>query len=279
MEELKDRISVAMSIYKNDKADELLMALRSVIRQTVKPYEIVVVGDGAIPDTLLAAVHTAEQEAAAEQVKLRFLPQKENRGLGEALRIACENCACPFIARMDSDDLSHPQRFEWQMAVFKEHPEIGMVGGMITEFEDTPENIVARRILPLSNDDIYKMMRSRCGVNHVTVVMRKEALMAAGNYSGRFRQEDYYLWARMMKNGVRIANIPQVVVNVRSGVGQFARRRGLSYFRQHIKVFEYMYAEGLIPRRMLWKNYALRFAQAVFPAGLLTWVYQHLLRN
>lgn len=268
-----------MSVYKNDDATFLREALDSVIGQTLKPFEIVVVGDGPVPDALQECIQRAKEASALEGIALKWLPQPVNRGLGEALRIACEHCSGEFIARMDSDDICLPYRFEKQMRVFDEHPDVGMVGGMITEFVGSPENIVDRRILPLDNDSIYRMMQTRCGVNHVTVVIRKSDLMAAGNYSGRFRQEDYYLWARMMKNGVKIENIPDVVVNVRSGANQFARRGGMSYFHEHMKVFRFMYDEGLISRPVLMKNYCLRFAQVAFPTSLRTWVYQHMLRK
>ena len=272
-------ISVAMSVYKNDDATFLRVALDSVIDQTLKPKEIVVVGDGPVPETLQECIGKAKEKAALEGIALKWLPQPVNRGLGEALRIACDNCSYDYIARMDSDDICLPDRFEKQMRVFDEHPEVGMVGGMITEFVGSPDNIVDSRVLPLDNEGIYRMMQTRCGVNHVTVIIRKSDLMEAGNYSGRFRQEDFYLWARMMKNKVVIQNIPDVVVNVRSGADQFARRGGMKYFHEHMKVFKFMYHEGLISYPVLLENYCLRFAQVAFPTKLRTWVYQHLLRK
>jgi glycosyltransferase involved in cell wall biosynthesis len=272
--------SVAMSIYKNDDPQYLKLALDSIIlQQSLKPTEVVIIGDGPVPDALKEAVGEEVTKGATVGVDVRFLPQERNRGLGEALRIACENCQYDYIARMDSDDISLPDRFEKQMRVFDEHPDVGMVGGMITEFVGTPDHIVDRRVLPLDNEGIYKMMQTRCGVNHVTVIIRKSDLMAAGNYSGKYRQEDFYLWARMMKNGVKIMNIPDVVVNVRSGADQFARRGGMRYFHQHMMVFKYMYHEGLISWPMLMKNYCLRFAQVALPTGVRTWIYQHTLRE
>lgn len=278
--EKKKKFSVAMSIYKNDDPQYLKIALDSIIiDQTLKPAEVVIVGDGPVPESLTNAVRTGTARGKEEGIEVRFLPQDHNRGLGEALRIACENCRYDYIARMDSDDISLPDRFEKQMRVFDEHPEVGMVGGMITEFVGSPDNIVDSRVLPLDNEGIYRMMQTRCGVNHVTVIIRKSDLMEAGNYSGRFRQEDFYLWARMMKNKVVIQNIPDVVVNVRSGADQFARRGGMKYFHEHMKVFKFMYQEGLISYPVLLENYCLRFAQVAFPTTLRTWVYQHLLRK
>ncbi|WP_028910873.1 glycosyltransferase [Prevotella sp. AGR2160] len=274
------KFSVAMSIYKNDDPQYLRDALKSIIvDQTLRPAEVVIIGDGPVPDALSKAVEDMVEVGKKVGVDVRFLPQDHNRGLGAALGIACENCKYDYIARMDSDDLSLPIRFERQMACFDEDPQLSVVGGMITEFVGDPSNIVDRRLLPLDNEGIWKMMQTRCGVNHVTVIIKKSDLMKAGNYNGTYRQEDFYLWARMMKVGCKFRNIPDVVVNVRSGADQFARRGGLKYFRQHMMVFKYMYHEGLISLPVLWKNYCLRFAQVAFPTQLRTWVYQHILRS
>ena len=272
-------ISVAMSIYKSDVPEYLSTAIESVYNQTLKPSEIVIVGDGPIPSALGQVVAEQTEKARANGVELRFLPQEINRGLGEALRICCENCRYLFVARMDSDDISLPDRFDKQIAAFENDPTLSVVGGMITEFVGTPDHIVDERRLPLDDRGIKKFMASRCGVNHVTVMFRKSELMKAGNYSGKYRQEDFYLWARMWKNDCKFGNIKDVVVNVRSGADQFARRGGMKYFHEHMKIFKLMYQWGLITYPQLMKNYCLRFAQVAFPTSLRTWVYQNMLRK
>lgn len=89
--------SVVISTYKNDEPDHLRTAVESVYQQTLPPAEVVMVGDGPLPEVLLAVV----RELESTYPSLRFLPQEVNRGLGEALRIACENCQYDYIARMD----------------------------------------------------------------------------------------------------------------------------------------------------------------------------------
>lgn len=274
--------SVAMSIYKDDVPEFLETALDSIIiDQTLKPDEVVIVGDGPLPEALVEIVEKEKQKIAqaALPVEIVFLPQAQNRGLGAALGIACEACRYPYIARMDSDDISKPDRFEKEMKMVWEHPELSVVGGMITEFVGSPENVVSQRDLPLTNDEIYRFLHSRSGLNHVTVVLKRDDVLRVGNYNGRFRQEDYYLWARMMKAGCKMANIPDVVVNVRSGEEQFARRGSLKYFHQHMDLFRYMYHEHLISWTDLMRDYLLRFAQAVFPGNMRNWIYVHFLRK
>ena len=206
-----------MAVYKNDAPDYLRDALKSVIDQTLKPNEIVIVGDGPISEECKKTIEDMSHEAKHEGIDLVFLPQEENNGLGASLRLAVEHCRYDYIARMDADDLALPYRFEKQMKCFDEDPELSIVGGMITEFEGSPENIMDKRVLPLSDSEIKEFMKSRCGVNHVTVIFKKADLLKAGNYNDEYRQEDYYLWARMIKTGCKFRNSPDIVVNVRSG--------------------------------------------------------------
>lgn len=272
---MKKDISVAMSVYRSDNPIFLHDAIESVFNQTLLPKEVVLVGDGPLSDELYESIAKLQKGHS----NLLFLPQKVNRGLGEALRIACENCSCDYIARMDADDIALPERFELQMMCFEKNPEVSVVGGMITEFDGNPTNIISYRNLPLEDLDIKKFMVYRSGLNHVTVIVRKDALMKAGNYSGEIKQEDYYLWARMWKCGCIFKNVPDVVVNVRSGANQFARRGGLKYFQNHMKIFCLMYKWNLITLPQLLKNYVLRFAQVAIPNKLRTCIYKKILRK
>ena len=273
----KLKFSVITSVYKSDVPEYVRTALESTFNQTLMPDEVVCVADGPIPDELKVVV---EEFHAKYPEIMHPLYLEKNGGLGEAMRIASLEAKYDYLARMDSDDICMPDRFEKQMRCFEEDPELSAVGGMITEFVDTPENIVTKRVLPLEDKDIKRFMKSRCGVNHVTVIFKKEDLLKAGNYRSDFRQEDYYLWARMMKVGCKFKNIPDVVVNVRSGADQFARRSGWSYYLDHCAIFRYMYHEGLISWSRMAYNYIVRFVvQFLMPNGLRTWVYQHVLRK
>jgi glycosyltransferase involved in cell wall biosynthesis len=242
------KISVIMSIYKSDVPEYVRIALDSLLNQTRLPDEIVIVADGPVPAELEQVVQSSKFKVQSLKlpVEVTYLPQEKNGGLGEAMRIAVEAAKYPYLARMDSDDICLPDRFEKQMKCFEEDPELSLVGGMITEFDGEPENIIAKRILPLEDAEIKRMMRGRCAVNHVTVIFKKADLMKSGNYQPFWKQEDHYLWARMMEHGCKFRNIPDVVVNVRSGKDQIARRGGLRFYKSVVRVFWYMYRHGLI---------------------------------
>ena len=181
---------------------------------------------------------------------------------------------------MDSDDICLPDRFEKQLAYLESHPECDIVGGQMTEFIDDPHNIVGRRVVPLSNEDIYEYMKSRCALNHVTVMFRKDSVLKVGNYQDWFWNEDYFLWVRMMLAGCRFANIPDVTVNVRSGADQYARRGGKKYFRSEIGIKKLMLENGMISRREYIVNYMERFIiQRLLPSNIRGWVFRKFARK
>lgn len=270
--------SVITSVYKNDKPEFLRVALDSMlVHQSVKPNEIVLVQDGPVPEEL-SLVLAEYEEKYAEIVHLIKL--EENGGLGNALKLGVEKAEYSIIARMDSDDICLPNRFEKQLAYLDAHPECDIVGGQMTEFVETPDSIVGRREVPLSNEDIYSFMKSRCALNHVTVMFRKGAVLKVGNYQDWFWNEDYYLWVRMMMAKCQFANIPDVVVNVRSGADQYARRGGKNYFKSEIGIKKLMLKEGIITRKEYIINYVERFIiQLMLPNSVRGWVFRTFLRS
>lgn len=270
--------SICMSVYKSDNPEYVRMALDSMlVYQTVAPSEIVMVQDGPIPNELSSLLQEYEGNYPSVMHVIRL---EKNGGLGNALKLCVENSKYDFCARMDSDDICLPDRFEKQLAFITEHPEVDIVGGQMTEFIETPDNIVGHRYVPLTNDEIYKYMKSRCALNHVTVMFRKEVVLRAGNYQDWFWNEDYYLWVRMMKAGCKFANIPDVAVNVRSGADQYARRGGKKYFDSEIGIKRLMLKEGMITRTQFAVNYLERFIiQLVLPNSVRGWVFRTFARK
>ena len=230
-----------------------------------------------MPEGLSAVL--SEYETKYSKV-MNIIRLEKNGGLGNALKLGVENAKNGIIARMDSDDICLPDRFEKQLAYLDAHPECDIVGGQMTEFIDAPDNIVGRREVPLSNEGIYEYMKSRCALNHVTVVFRKEAVLKAGNYQDWFWNEDYYLWVRMMMNKCVFANIPDVAVNVRSGADQYARRGGKKYFDSEIGIKKLMLKNGMITKTQFAVNYVQRFIiQLLLPNSMRGWVFRTFARK
>src|SRR5690606_1981535 len=131
------------------------------------------------------------------------------------------------LARVDSDDINIEERVALQSEFLDAHPEIAAVGGWITEFEGTPDNIVAVRRLPCEPSRLRKFSKRRSPLNHPSVMLRRSAVIATGNYAPLRQAQDYHLWVRMLVHGYKLANLPMVLVNMSAGDRLGGRRGGL----------------------------------------------------
>ena len=271
------KFSVAISVYKNDNASFFNEALESIIiNQTVKPDEVVLIVDGYIPESIENIIHKFELRMNS----LRVIRLAKNGGLGNALRIAVNNCSYNLIARMDSDDISIPKRFEIQLKEFEKEDNLDILGGNIVEFIGSKENIIAMRDVPKTDKEIKKYSMKRCPMNHTTVMFKKEAVVRVGNYMDLFWNEDYYLWIRMIENNCIFKNLSIELVNVRVDKDTYKRRGGLHYFKSEKYLQDYMLMHGMIKMHIYCLNIIKRFVvQCLLPNSVRAWVFKNFARN
>lgn len=206
---------------------------------------------------------------------LKIVYLNKNLGHGAARRISIQNCENEWIALMDSDDISLPYRFEMQLQYIKEHPDVDIVGGNITEFVGDEKNIIGQRCVCETDAQIKADMKKRCAMNQMTVLFKKSAVIKAGNYKDWFCNEDYYLWLRMMLSGAVFANVPENLVNVRVGNEMSAQRGGMKYFRSEAALQEYMLQNHIIGMPRYLYNVAIRFAgELIAPNALRAKLYK-----
>ena len=269
--------SVAMSVYKSDNPDFFDRALSSITdEQTIIPNEIVLVVDGPVSNEMNNVINKYEKKYEIFNV----IRLEQNGGLGNALKIAVKNATHELIARMDSDDVSVSTRFEEQLKYFEINPGIDIVGGDITEFIGEENNIVGKRSVPVSNDSIREYMKTRCAMNHVSVMYKKKSVESAGGYQDWFWNEDYYLWIRMWLNGAVFANTGSVLVNVRVGEEMYQRRGGSKYFESEKGLQDYMLKNKMINHSTYIKNVAKRLIiQKLMPNKLRGWVFRTFARK
>lgn len=269
------QFSVCMCVYGKDDPAWFETAANSILDQTAAPSEVVLVVDGPVPTALDAVISKLEQ-----QHRFRVVRLPENRGHGEARRIGLEHCSHELIALMDADDISVPDRFEKQLAVFREDPAVAIVGGQISEFVEDPEGIVGIRNVPLTDEEIKEYLKTRCPMNQVTVMFRRPEIMKAGGYLDWYCNEDYYLWNRMVLAGMKFANVPEILVNVRVGADMYQRRGGWKYFCSEWKLQNYMLKNRIIGLSTYLMNVAKRVTvQLLLPNRLRGWVFQKFART
>lgn len=268
--------SVLMSVYKNEKVAYFEQAMDSILNQTVRPEQIVLVRDGLVNEELQEAI---DKYVSAYPEMFTYLPLEQNGGLGNALRHGLPYCRNELVGRMDTDDISVPDRFERQLAFMAENPDVDIVGGNISEFSRAPENITAYRLVPETHEEIVERLKSRSPFNHVTVMFKKSALEKAGSYEDFYRYEDWYLWIKMYLSGAKFANINAILINVRV-FDMVNRRGGMKYYRGCVQVLKYMKKNRMIGFLKYIKICVIRFCGYVLlPNKLREWAYKKFLRD
>jgi UDP-glucose 4-epimerase len=238
---VEPKYSVLMSVYHKERPENLKESVESMLRQTVLPSEIVLVKDGPLNEELDNIINQYRNNPIIKIINL-----EENVGLGRALNIGLIHCQNELIARMDTDDISEPNRCEKQLEKLIYNNNISVIGSSVAEFIDTTDNIVALKEVVESHYDIKKRMKYRNPINHPTVMFRKKDVLMAGNYEHWFLNEDYYLWVRMINKGFIFENINEPLVKMRITNETYYRRGGWKYFITQKRLFDYMLKIGFI---------------------------------
>jgi len=271
------KYSVLMTVYKNTVLEYLQESLGSMINQTVPPEQVVIVFDGPVSNDVQEFLYVFKEE---NPNLFTLVELQENKGLGFALKEGMNYCRNQLIARMDDDDISLPGRIEKQLKFFKNNKGVDVVGGNISEFIGTSDNIVGKRVVPSIHDSILEYQKSRCPFNHMTVLFKKCAVEKAGGYEHWHFNEDSYLWVRMNLAGCTFANIMETLTFVRVGREMYKRRGGKLYYKSERNLFKYMYRNGIISWMGYQKAKTIRFVvQVMMPNRVRQWFFQTFARE
>lgn len=269
------KFSVLMSVYVKEKPKHLETAINSILKQTLLPNEFVIVKDGPLTkklDTLL-------QNYAKKNSIIKLIQIKENVGLGKALNEGLKYCSYDYVARMDSDDISLDDRFEKQIVFLKNHPECDVIGGNIMEFDDKSGKDISIRKVPTDNLNILRFLKKRNPMNHVTVMFKKKSVLEVGSYMDCPYFEDYYLWARMLKNKMNLINTDDVLVRVRAGMAMSNRRGHFKYIKSILNFENKLLSLGLINIFTYVFNIFTRSVVSLVPNKIRYYIYQEKLRD
>ena len=187
---MSENYSVLMSVYYKEHPEYLRQSMQSIYDQTVPTDDFVLVCDGPLTPELDAVIADMQDQFGP---RLRVCRLLKNGGLGKSLNFGIKQCKNDLVARMDSDDISRPDRCKRQLAVFADHPDYSIVSGIVEEFSDTPDNISVRRVVPEGQSEIIAFAKKRNPFNHPCVMYKKSAVEAAGGYQDFYLLEDYYL--------------------------------------------------------------------------------------
>jgi len=267
--------SVLLSVYHKENPLFLKQALESIWdTQTLKPSEIVIVKDGPLTDELNQVIDNFSETAPVKIVAL-----EKNQGLGAALNKGLTHCQYDIVARMDSDDISKPIRFEKQMEFLYTNLEIDLVSASIYEFNGTIDHVISERRLPEFHSEIEKFAKKRCPVNHPVAVFKKSTVLKAGGYQPFPLFEDYYLWARMLITGAKFYNLQESLLYFRTNSDTFKRRGGFKHAIDDIKLQIEFKKIGFISYYEMIRNIGFRATVRLFPNYLRVLFYKKILRK
>ena len=209
-----DEITVGIPYYQNTIKAELAAAIDSIINQSRKPEAIHLIQDGPVPEELNELV----KDYLDKEKIIEHLLVPARCGLAYALNISILNSTTSLYARMDSDDISHPQRLERQFIFLTENPNVDFVGTWLVEFEDDSTKPTDRiRKVPPDQESIYRLFHYRNPMNHPTLLFRRSFFAKIGLYNSSFRRaQDTELYARAFKKNIEVANIPEVLYYMRT---------------------------------------------------------------
>jgi len=270
------KYSVLMSIYHKEKPSFFDESIRSMLNQTLLPDQIVIVKDGPLTIELENII----EEYVTTKVDLFTIVSLENNiGLGRALDEGLKHCRNELVARMDTDDISLSKRCQRQVQAFIDDPDLSIIGTMIDEFYDEPNNIVSSRKVPIEHEEIVKFMRRRSPFNHPTVMFKKSEVIRCGGYGTFRRKQDLDLFSRMINNGCKTANINESLLLFRSNEDNFKRRKSWSYCKGYVNVQYEIWKRGHCSIADLVYVVVGQTVMYISPMWFLKWMSNSFLRN
>lgn len=268
------RYSVLMSVYYKENPRFLKESIESMLSQTVRTDDFILVCDGPLTDGLDRVIEGFRQE---HQEFFRVYRLENNVGLGRALSYGILKCKNEIVARMDSDDIADTGRCEKQLQKLEEGYDI--VGSNVDEFVEDTRNIIARRLLPEKSGEIAAFSRKRNPFNHPSVMYRKQSVLKAGNYQHLIRLEDYQLWIHMLMHGCRGYNIQECLVHMRVSKDAYQRKGGIELCRSLYRLKRYMLEHGYISKKEFWGTLCVHCGTAILPSRARELVYLRFLRK
>ena len=251
-------------------------AIASLHSQTFPPRRLVISCDGEPGSELRQVIDPLIEKSRIRHVLL-VGPGQE--GVGPVLARGLLECETELVMRADADDISRPDRAEWQLEAMVHRPDLAVLSGQIHEFVDQPDQPLRARTVPVGVDPIARYIVWRNPMNHPAVMLRRSHILAAGNYMNCPGFEDYYLWLRLHRRGAFLDNLAIPLVQARIGTAHLARRRGLGYAWHEAQFFMLCGRKGLLPWYRVAVLMLMRCPTRLLPVTLIRRLIDGLLRS
>lgn len=204
-------ISVVMSVY-NEPVDWIKDSIDSILNQTFRDFEFIIINDnpeGISQKKLL-------EDFADKDNRIKIIENEENKGLTKSLNIGISEAKGKYVARMDADDISMPNRFQKQYNYMESHPEIDVCGTWAKLFGDIPLIAYKANKLPIEPDQIKLFALFYNPMIHPTMMIRRRSFTLP-IYNDDFKKaQDYVLIGESLISEKKLANIPKILLKYRA---------------------------------------------------------------
>ena len=195
------RITVLMPVFNAER--HLREAINSILDQSFKPFELLIIDDGSTD-------RSAEIIASYRDPRIRFVRNRKNMGITPTLNKGIALASCELIARMDADDISHPQRLQKQFGYMKRNPGCALLSTWARVIDENGKFV---RLERYRSNFYYYNLTFECWIYHPTIMFRKSAVEQVGMYSMPY-SEDYDLFWKMSTR-FQIGNLTEPLVDYR----------------------------------------------------------------
>jgi glycosyltransferase involved in cell wall biosynthesis len=217
-------LTVLMSVYNAEKY--VAKAVDSILAQTFRDFDFVVVDDGSTDECPSILKGYADRDH-----RIAIL-SKPNSGLAAALNFGLRHVESAYVARMDADDIAHPDRLSRQLAFLEARPDIAAAGTRVVCIDEAGRTRHVRPVVT-GPEAIANALPFRNCINHSSAMLRTAALAEARGYREKFRvSQDYDLWLRLIARH-RLDNIDEVLLRYRTYAGTASSARNRSRLTAH----------------------------------------------
>lgn len=194
-------LTVLMPVFNAERF--LREAMDSILSQTFTDFEFLIIDDGST-DVSVAIVESYTDP------RIRFYQNEKNMGISPTLNRGIELATSAYIARMDADDISYPERLEKQYAYLQAHPDCALVSSLVRVIAEDGQFV---RQDSFKSEFFYYNLTFICWIYHSTVMYRTEAVKAVGMYTAAYAEDFELFWQLSRQH--RLYNLPEVLLDYR----------------------------------------------------------------
>ena len=236
------KYSIITSIYKNIKTKDLINSLNSIRNQYLKPSEVIAIIDGYCHPKNLSIIKNFLEKNFKKKYKISY--NLKNKGIPFSYNKAISLAKYNFVGISDADDISDKYRFQKQIKYMINNPKISVVGSYVKEINQK-KNVFIKKV-PLINSKIKFLSYFKNPINHPTVLFNKKIFFKNLKYQECNRMEDYFLWLRAFRIGLKFSNLREPLVSTNIDKSFFKRRSGFDIVISEFKIQKYILSENLI---------------------------------